>query len=372
MSTSHAVFHPLRVAADRAADRRLGRAHLRRARRAAPTTTLRATASTSRSARADGDDVRRSYSICTPPSLRACSGSASSGCPAAPSPSASLDALRRRRRARRDDARPGGSPPTLDPAHRQALRRDRRRLGDHAGALDRGDASLEAEPRSPVTLVYANRTHRTVMFLEELARPQGPLPRPVPAASTCCPASRRRSSCSPAGSTRDRLSRILDALLPADDRRRVVPVRAVARWSSDLRKLLVEPTACRKKAIHAELFHVESGRRRVRRTPVETGDAEGAARDDQARRPDLDVRAARPTAWPCSTRRCGCAPTRRSPARAASAAPAAPRCVEGTVEMDTNYALEPEEVERGYVLTCQSHPTSRARRPRLRRLSRAA
>ena len=24
--------------------------------------------------------------------------------------------------------------------------------------------------------------------------------------------------------------------------------------------------------------------------------------------------------------------------------------------MDVNYALEPEELERGYVLTCQSHP----------------
>ena len=32
--------------------------------------------------------------------------------------------------------------------------------------------------------------------------------------------------------------------------------------------------------------------------------------------------------------------------------------VEGTVEMDTNWALEPDEVEKGYVLTCQSHPTS--------------
>ncbi|PRA06012.1 phenylacetic acid degradation protein [Arthrobacter sp. MYb229] len=30
----------------------------------------------------------------------------------------------------------------------------------------------------------------------------------------------------------------------------------------------------------------------------------------------------------------------------------------GTVTMAENYALEPEEVEAGYVLTCQSHPTS--------------
>ncbi len=32
------------------------------------------------------------------------------------------------------------------------------------------------------------------------------------------------------------------------------------------------------------------------------------------------------------------------------------RVVEGRVEMDTNYSLEPDEVEAGFVLTCQSHP----------------
>ncbi|HEY5229926.1 MAG TPA: 2Fe-2S iron-sulfur cluster-binding protein, partial [Galbitalea sp.] len=31
---------------------------------------------------------------------------------------------------------------------------------------------------------------------------------------------------------------------------------------------------------------------------------------------------------------------------------------EGTVEMVENYALEPEELARGYVLTCQAIPTS--------------
>lgn len=32
------------------------------------------------------------------------------------------------------------------------------------------------------------------------------------------------------------------------------------------------------------------------------------------------------------------------------------KLVEGKVEMDINYALEPEEMEQGFILTCQSHP----------------
>lgn len=34
------------------------------------------------------------------------------------------------------------------------------------------------------------------------------------------------------------------------------------------------------------------------------------------------------------------------------------RVLEGAVNMTENYALEPDELERGYVLTCQSHPTT--------------
>lgn len=34
------------------------------------------------------------------------------------------------------------------------------------------------------------------------------------------------------------------------------------------------------------------------------------------------------------------------------------KLVSGEVNMDVNYALEPEEVEQGYILTCQSHPVS--------------
>jgi ferredoxin len=34
------------------------------------------------------------------------------------------------------------------------------------------------------------------------------------------------------------------------------------------------------------------------------------------------------------------------------------KLLDGTVQMDQNFALGKEELERGYVLTCQSHPTS--------------
>ncbi len=34
------------------------------------------------------------------------------------------------------------------------------------------------------------------------------------------------------------------------------------------------------------------------------------------------------------------------------------KLVEGEVDMDTNYALEPDEVAAGFILTCQSHPRS--------------
>lgn len=34
------------------------------------------------------------------------------------------------------------------------------------------------------------------------------------------------------------------------------------------------------------------------------------------------------------------------------------KVLEGTASMDVNYALEPDEVEAGYILTCQAHPTS--------------
>jgi ring-1,2-phenylacetyl-CoA epoxidase subunit PaaE len=34
------------------------------------------------------------------------------------------------------------------------------------------------------------------------------------------------------------------------------------------------------------------------------------------------------------------------------------KLIAGKVEMDHNYSLEPDELEQGFILTCQSHPRS--------------
>ena len=46
------------------------------------------------------------------------------------------------------------------------------------------------------------------------------------------------------------------------------------------------------------------------------------------------------------------------PAKEQYAVPAKEKVIEGKVIMDMNYALSDEEVEEGFVLTCQSHPDS--------------
>ncbi|HEX3298014.1 MAG TPA: 2Fe-2S iron-sulfur cluster-binding protein, partial [Nocardioides sp.] len=152
---------------------------------------------------------------------------------------------------------------------------------------------------------------------------------------------------------RERLSRILSALVPPAD---------VDQWFlCGPQQLLVELRSTLLDAgvpadhVHTELFHADP----VPRAPeAMSSSVEGAAHvtirldgrtSDFELRPDgvgvleaaLQVRSDLPFA--CRGGVCG---TCRA------------KLVEGTVAMDVNYALEPEEMADGYVLTCQSHPTS--------------
>jgi ring-1,2-phenylacetyl-CoA epoxidase subunit PaaE len=350
MSASHSVFHPLTVASiepvtdDSVAITFEVPEHLREdyAFSHGQHLTVRTELA--------GDDVRRNYSICSP----AGSGVLRVAVKRLPGGAFSEHAL--------DVLRPGDvldvMTPSgrffteLDPAHRKHY------VCVAAGSgitpiLSIVASALAAEPRSSVTLLYGNRTHSSVMFLEELEDLKDTYPDRFQLLHVLSREPQEVELFS-GRLDADRMGRILDGLLPPD---------TVDEWFlcgpfemvSDLRKLLVKE-GVPKKQIHAEVFHVESAPP-VRRAPVETVEGEGAkvtitldGRRSTFTLPTdgpavldaaLRVRADAPFA--CKGGVCG---TCRA------------KVVEGTVEMDTNWALEPDEVEKGYVLTCQSHPTS--------------
>jgi ring-1,2-phenylacetyl-CoA epoxidase subunit PaaE len=295
-----------------------------------------------------GDDVRRSYSICTPPS----SGVLRIGVKQLPGGAFSQDVVGRLRIGDElEVSTPAGRFTTeLDPGSAK-----------HYVAIAAGSgitpvlsivaAILEGEPGAFVTLLYANRTSRSVMFLDEVHDLKDRHPERFQIIHVL--------SREPQGvellSGRldaDRLRGILDSLIPAKE---------VDEWFlcgpqqmvDELRGVLTDAGATR---IHSELFHADPAPRATVATLADG--TEGAASvtirlDGRASefplRPDdvgvleagLRVRSDLPFA--CRGGVCG---TCRA------------RLLEGTVQMDANYALEPDEVEKGYVLTCQSHPTS--------------
>ena len=296
------------------------------------------------------DDVRRSYSLCTPPSSgvlrigvkRLPGGAFSEGVVAGLAVGDTLDVM----------TPAGRFTSQLDPTAR------RQYVAVAAGSgitplLSIVAAILEGEPGSSVTLIYANRTHRSVMFLDEVHDLKDRFPARLQIVHVL---SRETQDVELLSGRLDgeRLTGILAAFCPAAD---------VDEWFlcgpqqlvTELRAAL-DDLGVASSHVHTELFHADP----VARAPVAEldGAPAGAARvtiridgrgSDLDLRPDdvpvleaaLRVRADLPFA--CKGGVCG---TCRA------------RLVEGTVAMDANYALEPEEIERGYVLTCQSHPTS--------------
>src|SRR3954469_4758864 len=211
---------------------------------------------------------------------------------------------------------------------------------------------LEEEPHAQVMLVYANRTHRSVMFLDDLHDLKD---RFADRFWLVHVLSREQQDVELFSGRLDgdRLTRILKSLMPAED---------VDAWFLcgpqqmvvDLRQVILDH-GVDAHDVHTELFHADP----VPRAPeAVSSSVEGAAEvtikldgraSEFALRPDgpgvleaaLEVRSDLPFA--CRGGVCG---TCRA------------KLVEGTVAMDVNYALEPEEIEDASVLPCQSHPTS--------------
>ncbi|MFJ4486701.1 2Fe-2S iron-sulfur cluster-binding protein [Streptomyces longwoodensis] len=209
---------------------------------------------------------------------------------------------------------------------------------------------LEREPRARFCLVRGDRTAASTMFLEEVADLKDRYPQRFQLVTVL---SREEQQ---AGLPSGRLDRErLTGLLPA-----LLPVEAVAGWflcgpyglvqgaERALRDLGV-PRA----RIHEEIFHVDPVAPTVttgapaHSTVTARLDGRGGTWPVQEGESLLEtVLRNRPDApYACKGGVCG---TCRA------------FLVSGEVRMDRNFALEPEETGAGYVLACQSHPVTEA------------
>ncbi|KGM12185.1 1,2-phenylacetyl-CoA epoxidase subunit PaaE [Cellulomonas carbonis] len=346
----HAVFHRLRVAAvDRLTDDAVAvtldvPAHLR--------DEFRFRAGQHLTVRAPGlaGDVRRTYSVCAPATgdvlrigVRRVPDGVFSGY--ATDHLAAGDEL--------DVMTPSGTfSPDLDPTHA------RRYVAVAAGSgvtpvLSILATALAVEPLSTAALVLANRRPGTIMFLEDLEALKNTYPDRFQLLHVLREEGPDLELLSGRLDT-DRMHRILDTVLPVDDVDEWFlcgPLGLTDAVRSTLLDRGVDPAH-----VHRELFHV--GAAPVRRRPAAPdraapGSTVTAVLDGRSTTVTvprdgesvldavLRVRADAPFA--CTNGVCG---TCRA------------RVLEGAVEMDGNWALEPDEVARGMVLTCQSHPVT--------------
>jgi ring-1,2-phenylacetyl-CoA epoxidase subunit PaaE len=214
---------------------------------------------------------------------------------------------------------------------------------------------LEEEPLSRVTVLFGNRRTSTVMFLEELEdlknKYAGRL-HLVPVLSREAPDVELFHG----RLDRERLERIFEVLVPveeADEFYLCGPFGLVTGAQA-----LLEDRGVDAHHIHHEIFHVDDPSAPVTAPVVVDVSAPPAAvitvnldgRTTVIPMPTLDETVlaatlrARPDApFSCTNGVCG---TCRA------------RLVSGQVRMDRNYALEPEELEAGVILACQSHPVT--------------
>ena len=306
----------------------------------------------------DGQEQRRSYSICLSRKaaaergvLRVAAGRVAGG---AVSPWLI------------DDVRPGDTIEVMPPLGSFVVPTDADRARHHvaiaAGSgitpvLSLLTTVLEEEPASRVTLLFGNRATSSIMFLEELEDLKNRYRSRFQLMHVLSREARDVDLFS-GRLDEERLRRIFDSLVPVD---------TVDEWYlcgpfslvENAREVLAAE-GVDKDHVHFEVFHVDDEPR------AETDPGVGAAGDHTgvlARvTVNLDGRTteiamtdpgetilaatlrARPDApYSCTGGVCG---TCRA------------KVVTGEVRMDRNYALEPDEVERGYRLMCQSHPVS--------------
>jgi ring-1,2-phenylacetyl-CoA epoxidase subunit PaaE len=212
---------------------------------------------------------------------------------------------------------------------------------------------LAVEPRSSVTLIYGNRTTRSVMFLDELADLKDRYPTRFQLVNVL---SREQQEVELFHGRIDgaKLAQLMDTLVPSarvDEWFLCGPFAMVEQARDTLLAAGVQPGQ-----VHLELFHVEG------EAPRDAGAGTTAERDEGSSSVTitLDGRSTTFDVPRGGTRVLDAALAVRGDAPYACKGGVCGTCraklVSGQVAMDRNYALEPDELAGGFVLACQSVP----------------
>lgn len=212
---------------------------------------------------------------------------------------------------------------------------------------------LRHEPNSNVSLVYGNKGIHTIIFREEIeALKNNYLER----FSVVHILSRENlgNDLQKGRIDKEKCIQLLDAYFPEntiDD----VFICGPEKMTLDIREVMLSK-GLQSSQIHLELFGTGFDKKiqKIKKISSDTDDStvllymdgdefefklnnQGASILDHAQKSGLDVPYACKGGVCCTCKA---------------------KVLEGTVEMDVNYALEQDELDSGYVLTCQAHPTS--------------
>ena len=298
---------------------------------------------------AAGDDVRRSYSICS------AAGSGRLRVAVKRLPGGIFSAFAMEQLSAGDVVEvvtPIGHFNTpLDPGHTTSYAMIAAGSGI-APILSNLTTILAVEPRSTVTLIYGNRTVKDIMFLEELEDLKNRYPERF-ALYHVLSREEQEVPLFHGHIDAERLNMFLDQLVRPED---------VDEWFlcgpremiESARAVLVERRVDADH-VHAELFHAKDAKPpRIGEQHVAAGAAEVTiildgrsstfpVDPDGERILDAALRVRSDAPYACKGGVCG---TCRA------------KLVSGSVEMDQHFALEQREIDAGFVLACQSHPTS--------------
>jgi ring-1,2-phenylacetyl-CoA epoxidase subunit PaaE len=295
----------------------------------------------------EGEDVRRSYSICS----NANAGKLRVGIKRLPGGVFSNWAVEHLQSGDVVEVMPPVGEFTIEPDRETA----RHRVAIAAGSgitpvLSLISTTLESEPKSTWTLVYGNRSANTVMFLEELEGLKDRYPDRFQLLHVLS----REGSDLPllSGRIDDAKIRIVHEQLLAgrevDDWYLCGPYDMVMAARATLADLGVDETR-----MHDELFFAgpldeaslppepPPGDGAVDLTVILDGRAVETRMDPETSILDAALRVRSELPFSCKGGMC---------------ASCKGRIEEGEVRMDKNYALVDTELQAGYVLTCQSHP----------------